>query len=131
MGFHWRLIAALAALFVVGALCGSVLTYRFIGPGHGMGRRSAQNREARLFAQIQSEVNLTPAQLSGFRPELEEALRKVKEARRQTLIDSDLEIDAALARIAGQLPPEQRLRMEQFRAKRRARVLRWFASHLQ
>jgi hypothetical protein len=131
MGFHWRLTAALATLFVVGGLCGSVLTYSMMDPGRGMGRRSAHNWEARLFAQMQAEVNLTPAQLSAFRPEIEEAIRKVKEARRQALINSDLEIDAALARIGGQLGPDQRLRMEQFRTKRRARVLNWIARHLQ
>ena len=130
MGFHWRLIGLLAALFVVGGLCGSVVTYSITGPGHGRGKRSAQNWEARLLSEMQAEVSLTPAQLSAFRPEIEEAIRKAKEARRQALIDSDLEIDAALARIGGQLGPEQRLRMEQFRTKRRARVLNWIASHL-
>ncbi|MBV9997586.1 MAG: hypothetical protein JO015_00575 [Verrucomicrobia bacterium] len=79
---------------------------------------------------MQAAVNLTPAQVSAFRPEIEEAIRKAKDARRQALIDSDLNIDAALARIAGQLEPEQRLRMEQFRARRRARVLNWIAKHL-
>jgi hypothetical protein len=131
MGVHWRLSVALAALFVIGGLCGSVLTYSLMGPGRGMARRSAQDREARLFAQMQAEVNLTPAQLSAFRPEIEEAIQRAKDARRQALIDSDLSIDAALARIAGQLGPEQRLRMEQFRTKRRARVLNWIAKHLQ
>jgi hypothetical protein len=131
MGVHWRLSVALAALFVIGGLCGSILTYSLMGPARGMARRSAQNREAHLFAQMQAEVNLTPAQLSAFRPEIDDAIRRAKDARRQALIDSDLTIDAALARIAGQLGPEQRLRMEQFRAKRRAHVLNWIAKHLQ
>ena len=130
MGVHWRLSVALAALFVIGGLCGSVITYSVMGPGRGMARRSAQNREARFFARMQAEVNLTPAQLSAFRPEIEEAIRKAKDARRQALIDSDLSIDAALAHIAGQLGPEQRLRMEQFRTKRRAHVLNWIDRHL-
>jgi hypothetical protein len=130
MGFHWRLSAAFAALFVVGGLCGSVLTYSLMGPGRGTARWSAHNREAHFFEQMQAEVNLTPAQLSAFRPEIEEAIRRAKDARRQALIDSDLGIDAALAHIAGQLGPEQRLRMEQFRAKRRTRVLNWIARHI-
>jgi uncharacterized membrane protein len=131
MGVHWRLSVALAALFVIGGLCGSVLTYSLMGPGRGLARPAAQNWEARLFARMQAEVNLTPAQLSAFRPELEEAIQRAKDARRQALMDSDLNLDAALARIAGQLGPEQRLRMEQFRAKRRARVLNWVAKHVQ
>jgi coproporphyrinogen III oxidase-like Fe-S oxidoreductase len=95
------------------------------------GRRSGQDWEARLSSELRSAVNLTPEQLSAFSPEIKEAMQKAKDARRQALIDSDLNIDAALAHIAGQLGPEQRLRMEQFRAKRRARFLNWVAKHLQ
>lgn len=131
MGVYWRLSVTLAALFVIGGLCGSVLTYSLMGPGGGMGRRPGRSWETRLFARMQEEANLTPAQVSAFRPEVEEAIRKAKDARRQGLIDSDLNIDAALAHIASQLGPDQRLRMEQFRAKRRARVLNWIATHLQ
>jgi hypothetical protein len=130
MGVHWRLSVTLAALFVIGGLCGGILTYSLMGPGRGMHRWSARDREARFFARLQAEVNLTPAQLAAFRPELEEALRKAEDARRQALIDSDLNVDAALARIAGQLGPEQRPRMEQFRARRRAHVLNWISKHV-
>ncbi|MBV8898780.1 MAG: hypothetical protein JOY92_01545 [Verrucomicrobia bacterium] len=121
----------MAALFVIGGLCGSVLTYGLIGPGRHLGRRADQAWEARLLARMQAEVSLTPAQLSAFRPEIEDAIQRTKDARRQALIDGDLNIDAALARIAGQLGPEQRLRMEQFRAKRRAHFLSWVSKHLQ
>lgn len=130
MGLHWRLSVALAAIFVIGGLCGSVLTYSLMGSGRGMGRRTDQDWEARLLAQMQAEVNLTAAQLSAFRPEIEDAIQRAKDARRQALIDTDLNIDAALARIAGQLGPEQRLRMERFRAKRRAHFLNWVSKHL-
>jgi hypothetical protein len=131
MGFHWKLSAAFVALFVVGALCGSVLTYSFTAPRGAKGWKSAQNWAPGLFRQLESEVKLTPEQVASFRPEIEEAIRKVKNARRQALIESDLEIDAVLARIGNQLEPDQKLRMEQFRAKRRARVLRWIARRLQ
>ena len=82
------------------------------------------------FTPLERDVLSALQNLGCSRPAAEEAIRKAKEAHRQALIDSDLNIDEALGRIASQLGPEQRLRMEQFRTKRRARVLNFIAKHL-
>ncbi|MBV9489642.1 MAG: hypothetical protein JO069_07960 [Verrucomicrobia bacterium] len=125
MRFHWRLSAAFVAVFLIGAVCGSVLTYSLTAPGRVAGRRVAQAWETALLRQLGREVKFTPEQAASFRPEIEEAVQKARAARRQALAESDLEIDAALARIGDRLGPDQKFRMDQFRARRRARVLNW------
>jgi hypothetical protein len=49
----------------------------------------------------------------------------MKEARRHAVIDSDQELDGALAQISADLPSDERVRMERFRARRRQGFLKW------
>ena len=82
---------------------------------------------ARLYQRLEREVRLTPDQIAKYRPQIDQAIQKMKETRRQAVIDSDLELDAALAQISADLPSDERVRMERFRERRRQGFLNWVA----
>ncbi|HEY0791425.1 MAG TPA: hypothetical protein VGD78_10220 [Chthoniobacterales bacterium] len=126
MGFRWKLIPAFAALFLIGGLCGSLITYR-VAAGLRPARVPARTMAARLYERLGREVRLTPDQIARYRPQIDQAIQKMKETRRQAVSDSDLELDAALARIGAELPSDGQLRMERFRARRRQGFLNWMA----
>jgi hypothetical protein len=126
MGFRWKLISAFAALFLVGGLCGSLITYR-VESARRPATVLARTMATKFYERLEREVRLTPDQLAKYRPQIDQAIQKMKETRRHAVIDSDLELDAALAHIGADLPSDERVRMEQFRARRRQGFLNWVA----
>jgi len=123
MGFRWKLILALAALFVIGGFCGSALTFGVLKSRfHRAGLRNGRNWEETLMANLTKHIQLSDEQQAQIKPQIATAFQQMRALRREVTVQSDNIVDQALQRIEGQLNPDQQQRLERFRARRRERI---------
>jgi len=122
MGFRWKLILALAALFVIGGFCGSALTFGVLKSRFHRAVRNGRNWEETLMANLTKHVQLSEEQQAQIRPQIATAFQQMRALRREVTVQSDNIVDQALQRIEGQLNPDQQQRLERFRARRRERI---------
>jgi hypothetical protein len=123
MGFRWKLILALAALFVIGGFFGSALTFGVLkSRSHRAGLRNGRNWEETLMANLTKHVQLSEEQQAQIKPQIATAFQQMRALRREVTVQSDNIVDQALQRIEGQLNPDQQQRLERFRARRRERI---------
>jgi hypothetical protein len=123
MGFRWKLILVLAALFVIGGFCGSALTFGVLKSRvHRAGLRNGRNWEETLMTNLTKHVQLSEEQQAQIKPQIATAFQQMRALRREVTVQSDNIVDQALQRIEGQLNPDQQQRLERFRARRRERI---------
>jgi hypothetical protein len=123
MGFRWKLIVALAALFVIGGFCGSALTLGVLKSRFPrLGLRNGRTWEERLMTNLTKSLKLSNEQQAQIKPQIAATFQQMRALRHQVMLQSDKIIDETLQRIEGQLNPDQQQRLERFRARRRERI---------
>jgi hypothetical protein len=96
----------LSAIFVAGMVTGGIVTFqagRHMMPGQA-------DMAAHWCGDLQSKMNLTPAQVEKIRPIINDAMGEFKS---RLYADMSLNLSNFNARIAGELTPEQKSKFEQ------------------
>ncbi len=124
MGYRGRLAAAFAAVFLIGALCGGAAGWVVNGPDRAGQQHRGARLEARFLDRLQKEGGLSAEQVKEAQPQISAMFTTLRERRRQAILEGDRLIDGMLADIANRLPAEQKSRLDDFRARRHAHLLR-------
>ncbi|MBV9273076.1 MAG: hypothetical protein JO333_04220 [Verrucomicrobia bacterium] len=122
MGFSWKLTISFALLFVIGGLCGSVITLA-VGSHHYFTARArpSVSWEEGVMRNLTKHLQLTAEQQEKVRVPIHEATERLGAVRRKTLLEINQEFDGTLAGLAPLLTPDQQRKLDQFRARRMAR----------
>lgn len=126
MGFRWKLIVALSALFVIGGFCGSAVTLGILKAKFlGKGLRNGKPWEEVLMRNLTTSLKLSDEQRDQIRPQIDTAFQQMRALHRQVTVQADDILDQTLQRIRSQLNPDQQERLERFRARRQERIRRF------
>ncbi len=118
---RWKISLVLVAIFVAGAISGSVLTIitvkRFVDRGRG-----PEIWTGAMMRLYKEELQLTPEQEAHLRPMMEEAGRELHVTRQHAIMESGFVIRRMNDAIEKELTPEQKVRFDKLRAELRARL---------
>ena len=113
----WKIIACLAAIFLVGAATGAVTA---VGVAKKVmeKRLRLENLDANVMELLRARLQLTTEQTARIRPLVDLACREYKALHRQSLQRVAEIIHASNQRIARELTPEQVKKLEEWEFKR-------------
>ena len=128
MGFGWKLTISFALLFVIGALCGATITLT-MGSLHQFTAKAspAVTWEQAAMRNLTSQLGLTQEQQEKVRVPIHEAIERLRAVRQKTLQETNQAFDETLAGLAPLLTPDQQSKLEEFRARRMARIRNAYA----
>src|SRR6516165_3061848 len=113
MGSNWKLILVFAVLFLVGAVCGSMMTSLLPFRQHAANpTRNFRAWSDHLMERIERIAKLTPEQSNRVRPQVEAAVRQMQAIQTQAMIQGTDAFDAAIAEIEAGLNADQQKRLE-------------------
>jgi Spy/CpxP family protein refolding chaperone len=118
-----KIILALAALFLLGGVCGYALSNRQTDHAPTNIRWEDRWVEQRLREDIE-RLKLTPEQVAQTRPSYDQLLAEVRKVREQTARGIFRAVSAHRQTLAEQLTPEQRTEFQKLSEERRARMPR-------
>jgi Spy/CpxP family protein refolding chaperone len=123
MGFSWKLTIAFALLFVIGGLCGSVITLA-LGSHYYFTARAKQpvSWEEGAMRNLTRHLKLTPEQQAKVRVPIHDAVERLSSVRQKDLQEINQEFDQTLAGLAPLLTPDQQRRLDEFRTRRMAHI---------
>ena len=123
MGFGWKLTISFALLFVIGALCGATITLT-LGSLHQFTAKAppAATWEQAVMRNLTNQLHLTPDQQEKVRTPIHEAIERLRAVRQKTVQENNEAFDQALAGLAPLLTPDQQSELDEFRARRMARL---------
>jgi len=113
----WKIIACLAAIFLVGAATGAVTA---VGVARKVmeKRLRLENLEANVMELLRARLKLTPEQTTRIRPLVDLACREYKALHRESMHRVAEIIRTSNQRIARELTPEQVKKLEEWERKR-------------
>jgi len=118
---------SVVALFLVGALAGSLGTRLYLG--ERIGREGPGDRGGRHFVEsLARQLDLTDDQLERVEAIVRESRAEVEALHREVLPRAQAHIAKTEERIREVLTPEQREQFEEIRRRHRARAERFFLS---
>ena len=123
MGFGWKLTISFVLLFVIGALCGAMITLT-LGSMHQFTAKAqpAVSWEQAAMRNLTKQLNLTPEQQEKVRVPIHEAIERLRAVRQKTVQENNEAFDQTLAGLAPLLTPEQQQKLGEFRARRTVRL---------
>jgi Spy/CpxP family protein refolding chaperone len=123
MGFGWKLTISFALLFVIGALCGATITLT-LGSLHQFTKKAppALTWEQSAMKNLTNQLHLTPEQQEKVRTPIHEAIERLRAVRQKTVQENNEAFDQTLAGLAPLLTPDQQQKLDEFRARRMARL---------
>ena len=123
MGFGWKLTISFALLFVIGALCGATITLT-LGSLHQFTAKAppAITWEQAVMRNLKNQLHLTPEQQDQVRVPIHEAIERLRAVRQKTVQENNEAFDQTLASLAPLLTSEQQQKLDEFRARRMARL---------
>jgi Spy/CpxP family protein refolding chaperone len=123
MGFGWKLTISFALLFVIGALCGATIALT-LGSMHQFTAKAPPvvSWETSAMRNLTRQLNLTAEQQEKVRVPIHEAIERLRAVRQKTVQDNNEAFDQTLAGLAPLLTPEQQQKLDEFRARRTARL---------
>jgi Spy/CpxP family protein refolding chaperone len=123
MGFGWKLTISFALLFVIGALCGATITLT-LGSLHQFNARlpGPVSWEQAAMRNLTHQLDLTPEEQERVRVPIHEAIEKLRAIRQKTIQETNESFDETLAGLAPLLTPEQQQKLEELRARRKAKL---------
>ena len=123
MGFGWKLTISFALLFVIGALCGATITLT-LGSLHQFNAKAPQPLawEQAAMKNLTNQLSLTPEQQEKVRGPIHDVIEGIRAVRQKTVMETNHEFDQALAGLKPLLTPEQQVKLDEFRARRTARL---------
>jgi len=117
----WKLSCYVAALFLIGAGSGALVTWR-VCRRIPAAPRPATEIGARLRARLQSQLDLTPEQAQKIDPLIDQAMGRVEEIRRETASQVFANVSNLDARVLQVLTPEQKVKFEELERERRTHL---------
>jgi hypothetical protein len=123
MGFGWKLTISFALLFVIGALCGATITLT-LGSLHQFTKKAppALTWEQAAMKNLTNQLHLTQEQQEKVRTPIHEAIERLRAVRQKTVQENNEAFDQTLAGLAPLLTPDQQQKLDEFRARRMARL---------
>jgi len=123
MGFGWKLTISFALLFVIGALCGAGITLT-LGSLHQFTAKAppAVTWEQAAMRNLTNQLGLTPEEQEKVRVPIHEAIERLRAVRQKTIQETNEAFDETLAGLAPLLTPDQQHKLDEFRARRMARM---------
>jgi Spy/CpxP family protein refolding chaperone len=118
-----KVILCLAALFLLGGVCGYAFSNRQADRAATSTRWEDRWVEQRLQEDIQ-RLKLTPEQIAQARPAYDELLADVRKVREQTARGIFQAVSTQRRSLSEQLTPEQRAEFQKLSEERRARMPR-------
>jgi hypothetical protein len=116
----WRLIGGVALVFVLGALAGSMGFHYYDRQRSERFWKDPAERKARLLNKLTRRLHLNEEQQSQFKVIIDEIDRKIEamiEENRPRRV-----IDEGFARMKERLDPDQRLKLDEMRARHEQRM---------
>lgn len=104
---HWKVVLALAALFLLGAATGTVITLKIVKRVIE-GRTNPERMSQSLLQEYHRRLRLTPEQVERIRPILQRTGREMWELRTEMAGRTFQVIRLSHEEIAAELAPEQR-----------------------
>jgi Spy/CpxP family protein refolding chaperone len=128
MGFGWKLTISFALLFVIGALCGATITLT-LGSLHRVNAKvpPAVAWEQSAMRNLTNQLSLDPEQQQKVRGPIHDAIESIRAVRQKTVMETNDAFDQALAGLKPLLTPEQQVKLDEFRARRTARLRATYA----
>ena len=105
---HWKLLVTLALVFVAGAISGTAWTIFWFKRSFERGF-SFENMTAGIMARIQQRLNLAEEQRPKIKAILDEGALEMKGQLTRTTQDCGAILVRTVARVDGELTPEQRV----------------------
>jgi Spy/CpxP family protein refolding chaperone len=123
MGFGWKLTISFALLFVIGALCGATITLT-LNSTHQFTAKAPPvvTWEQAAMRNLTRQLDLTPEQQEKVRVPIHEAIERLRAVRQKTVQENNEAFDQTLAGLAPLLTPDQQQKLDEFRARRTARL---------
>jgi hypothetical protein len=114
MPTSFKVIASLVAIFVAGAVTGSVITFQVVK--HVVNARTNPDQwSGRVLREYKHRLDLTPAQMDPIKPKMMTAGRELKFARTEFMQNYSAILRETNEAIFVALTPTQRKRFKQFR----------------
>lgn len=117
----WKVILLTVAIFVAGAVTGSILTVRFIQKV-AQQQISPERWPASLLNAYQKRLKLTPEQVAQMKPALESAREEWRRSLGSTVMNYGRIVRQLDEQLAPLLTPEQKLAHEELRQEMRNRL---------
>ncbi|MFY9985447.1 MAG: hypothetical protein WAK31_11855 [Chthoniobacterales bacterium] len=123
MGFGWKLTLSFALLFVIGALCGATIMLTLTSR-HQFNTKvpPTVSWEQAVMRNLTNQLHLTPEQQEKVRAPIHEAIERLRAVRIKTVQENNQAFDQTLAGLAPLLDPDQQQKLEEFRARRMAKL---------
>jgi hypothetical protein len=129
MGFGWKLTVSFLLLFLIGALCGVVLTL-VVGLTQRIEQRAhvPQQWEDTAVHNLTKHLKLDPSQQIQARTAIHDVITRIKTIQRKQQIDNVMLFDKALETLYPMLTTEQQHKLDVFRDRRKESLLKRFGS---
>jgi sensor domain CHASE-containing protein len=129
MGFGWKLTVSFLLLFLIGALCGVVLTL-VVGLTQRIEQRARipQQWEDTAVRNLAKHLKLDPSQQIQARTAIHDVIARIKAIQRKQQIDNIMLFDKTLETLYPMLTTEQQHELDVFRDRRKESLLKRFGS---
>lgn len=121
-----KVIAYLALIFIAGGATGAVITFKSTRQSNAQ-PASMEKTCNRLQDRLTSRLGLTPDQIAKLQPVFDETAEALRAVHSNALCDTDRILRSAHEKIAKELRPDQRAKLEMFDSRR----TEWLKKHLQ
>jgi Spy/CpxP family protein refolding chaperone len=121
-----KVVAYLAIIFVAGGAAGAVITLRN-AQEHQVQPASMERACTRFQDRLVSKLSLTPEQITRLQPVFDQTAQELRAIHANALRNTDDVIRRAHERIARELTPEQKAKLQAFDEERQE----WLRRHLQ
>lgn len=118
---RWKIVLALVAIFVAGAVTGAYLPHAIRRWGAPPARPSAEEMAAHLQARFKRGLGLDATQAEKIRPLLEESARNLRNLRAESERKVVESMEALHKELRAVLTPEQQKKLEEMEKRRRER----------
>jgi hypothetical protein len=112
-----KLILTFAAVFIAGAVIGSLVTAHFVHPHFGM-PPSANEITKHIMSDLRGKLNLSPAQSEKIELIIAHNVQELMGFHRELEVHVQMSLDAADKQVEELLDPSQKVAFERFRANR-------------
>ncbi len=120
-----KVIAYLALIFIAGGATGAVITFKSTRQST-VQPPSMEKTCNRLQDRLTSTLGLTPDQVAKLQPVFDETAESLRAVHSNALCDTDRILRSAHEKIAKELRPDQRAKLETFESRR----AEWLKKHL-
>ena len=117
---HWKIMLCLAAIFVAGAVSGSMLTLRLVRKAAGR-NLNPDGWASTAMQAYRKKLKLSPEQITKIQPAMDQAAQEIKAVGGNTRMEIFSVVVQMNDRVARELTPEQQRLFEEMKQEFRVR----------